>query len=803
MLTRSTLQALVVALVVIAMGAIPVLYAIKGLRTTQAAVVQSRSYEKVLEATFDMRLKVEKHVLYFVATALDLDNHEREKMLVKADAYLNQFREAVAQLGTGASGQVFAKEHESLHSGLRELSHNWEEITRDGQLDMATAEKTWHYLVMVENFEKLNDVLVGIHRRVSSEHANRNREMFSGIEVAILTIVILTITGTGLASAGLGGSSYLLSRSRAQAVQLRDNNELLNQRKDALRIQSGRFRSAIQNMAQGLCMIDKDHKLITWNDKFAVMYGIPGSLLQVGLPYLNVLEHRFLTGSIPGSCSDFFRQELGTLERAESHYEIYELPDGRFISTSFEPIPEGGMLTTHLDVTNSRKSEMQIMHLANHDGLTSLLNRRYFVERLEKLLDELQADDGVALFAIDLDDFKLANDKFGHGAGDLILATVAIRLKACAGECDLISRIGGDEFSIVVTGMKCREAAEKFASKLVSDLSKPYDCDGQHIEIGASVGIALAPNDARDINGLMKVADLALYAAKNKGRNRSCMFSPNMLVEMIKRRELEEQLAEALECGQMELYYQPLICAHSGLVNSMEALLRWNHPSRGVLSPFHFITVAEKMGLMGALGTWVINRACADAVQWPSSVGVAVNVSAAQFHMRALELDVAAALGNSGLPGNRLEIEITESLLLSDEDAVLETIHKIHDLGVSIAMDDFGTGYSSLSYLHKYPLDKIKIDRSFITDLPDSNHSLSIVRTIISLARSMGMSIAAEGVETDEQMALLKDEGCHQLQGYRISRPIPADHAGDLFLQLKPPQSKTLTFMPPRNYQSA
>ena len=477
--------------------------------------------------------------------------------------------------------------------------------------------------------------------------------------------------------------------------------------------------------------------------------------------------------------------------------------DGRFISTSFEPTPEGGMLATHRDVTSVRKNEKQIMHLAHHDGLTNLLNRRSFVERLEKQLEEFRADDGATLFAIDLDDFKPANDKFGHGAGDQILQTVADRLKACTRSQDLVARIGGDEFSIVLTDMTRREAAEKFASRIVSELSRPYDHEGQVIEIGASVGVARAPDDAGDVDGLMKVADLALYEAKNEGRNQFRMFSSNMLTKLLKRRELEEELTYALECDQMELHYQPLICSHSGLVNTMEALLRWNHPTRGLLQPSNFIPIAEELGVMGKLGTWVINRACSDAIHWPSSVRVAVNVSAAQFHTRALELDVAAALGSSGLLGKQLEIEITESILLGDEDAVLETINKVHGLGVSIAMDDFGTGYSSLSYLHKYPLDKIKIDRSFVTDLPDSNHSLSIVRTIVSLARSMGMAISAEGIETSEQMALLKNEGCDQLQGYLISKPVPAEHAGNLIQKLNSSQSKVVGFAPPRQSRSA
>jgi len=815
MLKPSHIQAIFIALIVIVMGAIPVLYAVHSLRTTQTAVVQSRDYENVLEATFDIRLKVEKHILYFVATALDLDEREQKEMLNKADEHLNAFRDAVAKLREGAKDQILPAEHDGLRDGLSELFHNWEEITRNGQADMSNAEKTWHFLGMIENFEKLNKVLLGLHRRVSTEHEKGNRQIFSNIEFAILTIVALTIAGTGLASLGLGGSSYLLNRSRAQAVQLRESNELLKHREETLRhqtiqlkegndllkrreealsIQSDRFSSAIEHMAQGLCMIDQNHRLITWNQKFATMYGIPDSLLQEGQPYLPVLEYRIESGCAPKDSADFLRRELGTLEKAQGHNEICELPDGRFISTSFEPTPEGGTLTTHRDVTNQRKSERQIMHLAHHDGLTDLLNRRFFVERLEKQLEEIRSGCGLALFAIDLDDFKLANDKYGHAAGDLILQTVASRLRACTRSQDLVSRIGGDEFAVALSGEPCQESADNFASRIVAELSKPYYHEGQVIEIGTSVGAALAPHDACDVDKLMKVADIALYEAKNSGRNLYRLFSADMLDKMLERRELEEGLRCALERNQIELYYQPLICARTGLVNGMEALVRWNHPELGTIPPSKFIPIAEEVGLMGKLGTWVIKRACSDASHWPSSVRVSVNVSAAQFHTRELELDIAVALGNSGLTGERLEIEITESVLLDDEDKVLATIDKVQQLGVSIAMDDFGTGFSSLSYLHKYPLDKIKIDRSFVTDLPGSDHSLSIVRTIVSLARNIGMSTTAEGIETAEQLALLKDEGCDQLQGYLISKPVPARHAADLIRQLNSSQPSVVNF---------
>ena len=488
--------------------------------------------------------------------------------------------------------------------------------------------------------------------------------------------------------------------------------------------------------------------------------------------------------SAPGNQPDFIDRELGKKTRSNDDNDIHELPDGRHISISYETTPEGGILSTHKDITQRRLSDQEIIHLAHHDGLTDLLNRRSFVSYLGDELERKRSVGELTLMTIDLDGFKLANDKFGHAAGDAVLQEVAARLRACTRRDDLVARVGGDEFAIVLKDATDQKDSASFAARLVDELSKPYDFEGQPIEIGASVGVATSPHDADEVGALLKTADIALYEAKNDQGNQYRMFSKEMRDKIVDRRQLEDSFVHALEQDQLEVYYQPLICARSNLVTGMEALLRWQHPQRGMISPTLFVPIAEDLGLMGKIGTWVLEQACHDAMQWPSPVRVAVNVSAAQFHTRNLELDIELALDKSGLSGERLELEITESVLLDDDDKVLRAIDCVQDLGVSVAIDDFGTGFSSLSYLHKYPIDKIKIDRSFVAKLPKSNHSLSIVRTVVSLARSIGMATTAEGIETREQHAVLREEGCEQLQGYLFSKPVPAKKAAELIRSL-------------------
>jgi diguanylate cyclase (GGDEF)-like protein len=390
---------------------------------------------------------------------------------------------------------------------------------------------------------------------------------------------------------------------------------------------------------------------------------------------------------------------------------------------------------------------------------------------------------------LDLDRFKEVNDTLGHSVGDALLIAVAERLRSCARETDTIARLGGDEFAIVqrVTDPATETAA--FARRIQEAIAAPFDLDEQHVSVGTSIGIAIAPGDGTEPDRLMKNADLALYRAKNDGRGTFRFFEPEMDRRMQARRSLERDLRNALVNGEFALHYQPLINIERDEICGCEALLRWTHPERGKVAPSDFIPLAEETGLIVPIGEWVLRQACAEAATWPAHIKIAVNVSVGQFKSGNLVGLVVRALAATGMAPQRLELEITESVMLQDENGAFEVLNRLHDLGVRIALDDFGTGYSSLSNLRKFPFDKIKIDRSFVSDLSAANvDALAVVRSIAQLGVSLGIATTAEGVETKEQMDQVRAEGCTEMQGFLFSRAVPADEIARLFLtQLREP----------------
>ena len=424
------------------------------------------------------------------------------------------------------------------------------------------------------------------------------------------------------------------------------------------------------------------------------------------------------------------------------------------------------------DLSERRAAEQAIQHLAHHDALTGLPNRLLFRDRLGQAIAIAQrSGNGLALLSLDLDGFKAVNDMLGHQAGDRLLVQAAARLAAAVREMDTPARVGGDEFAVVQPLAAQPDAAATLAERLVAELGRPYEIDGQTVSVGASIGIALHPRDGLTPEELGQSADLALYRAKQDGRGVCRFFEPDMDRKLRERRALELDLRDAVARDEMALHYQPLLDAETMEIVGYEALLRWTHPARGAVSPTEFIPVAEECGLIGAIGRWVLDHACAEAASWPAALRIAVNLSPVQFRQADLAGMVAAILHRHGLDPSRLELEITEGVLIDDGDRALAILRRLKTLGVRIALDDFGTGYSSLSYLRRFPFDKIKIDKSFVQGLGEDEDAEAIVRSIIAMGRSLRLEVTAEGVETEDQLSRLQAERCSQVQGFLLGRP--------------------------------
>jgi diguanylate cyclase (GGDEF)-like protein len=418
--------------------------------------------------------------------------------------------------------------------------------------------------------------------------------------------------------------------------------------------------------------------------------------------------------------------------------------------------------------------------MARHDALTGLPNRVAFADDLANAVRRAARDGSAAVMCLDLDRFKSVNDTLGHPAGDALLKQVAARLKGCVRETDTVARFGGDEFAIIQTQAEQPEAATVLAHRLIEALSAPYDLHGHQAVIGVSIGIALAPADGTDPEILLKNGDMALYRAKSEGRGSFRFFEPEMDARMQARRRLELDLRRAVARNEFEVFYQPIINVDLQTISSFEALIRWHHPERGLVSPAAFIPLAEEIGLIDTIGRFVLQQACRDAASWPDEIKVSVNLSPVQFKNATLLEAVTTALALSGIAPQRLELEITEGVMLMETESTLALLHQLHALGVLIAMDDFGTGYSSLGYLQSFPFDRIKIDGSFIRNINKDDSSLAIIRAVAGLSRSLGMATTAEGVETEEQLERLRREGCREIQGFLFSGARSARDAGKL-----------------------
>ncbi|WP_063888397.1 EAL domain-containing protein, partial [Bradyrhizobium yuanmingense] len=574
----------------------------------------------------------------------------------------------------------------------------------------------------------------------------------------------LAIAGVALSVLGMSLIGVLADRRLATRTarfeeiisQLSIARQQLEGSQNELKEQKLRLDTAINNMVEGLCMFDAGKRLVICNERYARLYRLPPELLRAGTPHRDIIRHRVTSGILEGEASDFAAErQIARLDALPIHVvssRIDAFADGRLICVTRQPMAGGGWVATHLDVTEQRRSEAKITYMAEHDALTELPNRVLLKARLEPALADTRGGNlHLAVLLLDLDRFKEVNDTLGHPAGDLLLRSVAARLLDCVRETTFVARLGGDEFAIVDYVTNPAADAVSLAEAIHGALSEPFDLGDHQVIVGTSIGIALAPRDGADSDTILRSADLALYSAKSGGRGAFRFFEPELDRLLHARRNLERDLRKALARSEFELHYQPFVNLKSGETCGFEALLRWHHPERGLVSPGEFIPVAEETGLILPLGEWVLRTACAEAAKWRSDLKIAINLSPAQFRSKELVSTIVSALAASGIASDRLELEVTETVIMHDSGTVFAALSQLRELGVRIALDDFGTGYSSLSFLQKFPFDKIKIDRSFVSELSSPmEEPHRIARAVVQFATSLGKTSTAEGVETAE-----------------------------------------------------
>jgi diguanylate cyclase (GGDEF)-like protein len=676
--------------------------------------------------------------------------------LLRSDGtLLARFPQASGSVGTSfATATIFTE----LQASLSPRALVREANAIDGQDRLVAAHRLVRYPLLVT---------ASVTHRAALAEWRRQAALLAG--AALLVVAAAAAAAALLRRQLLGQRQLELAEAALELARERERSESLTRERDA------RFAAALANMSLGVVMYDGESRLLAANPAFAEMYELPPDLLRPGVPVEAIRRHIAAIG-----VADSARTLAAWEDPSAPPCEERVLPDGRIVEVSRRTVAAGGWVSTHKDVTEQRAAAARIAHMAHHDALTGLPNRVLLRERLGEALARARRGDRFAVLCLDLDRFKEVNDTLGHPVGDALLRAVTQRLLEELRETDTIARLGGDEFAIIQSAADQPTDATALSRRIVVALSTPFEIEGHQVPIGTSIGIALAPEDGEDPDTLLKAADLALYRAKEKGRGGWCFFEPQMDARMQARRALEMDLRRAIAMEEFQLYYQPVVDLGSGGVAGFEALLRWQHPQRGLVSPGDFIPLAEETGLIVPLGAWVLQRACADAVAWPAPLKVAVNLSPLQLQGAGLVRAVLAALAGSGLPPERLELEITETAMIADTEATLLILRELRDLGVSIAMDDFGTGYSSLSYLRKFPFDRVKIDRSFVQGLGNSRESVAIVQAVTSLCEALGMATTAEGVETQAQLAALSRADCAQAQGYLFSPPRPASEIARL-----------------------
>jgi len=541
-------------------------------------------------------------------------------------------------------------------------------------------------------------------------------------------------------------------------------------RRDA-KLQKRRYDVALNNMPLGVCMVDENGLLTVVSDRLATLFGI-GSELN-GLTVRQLAEEIALATNLAGAERDAFVTRFGRFYHSAMAEPFIAALGERLFEIRFHKMEDGGHLIVIDDVTAARAASQKIERMAMYDCLTGLSNRVRYREQLALTVRECSHYGwSFAILCIDLDAFKEVNDTLGHPMGDKLLCEVADRLTAAVEDDGLVARLGGDEFVVMLAPTRERYDLDPICARLIAAISAPYAIEGHTIAIGASIGAATFPRDALTAESLVKCADLALYRAKGLGRSCYRHFDASMQAEANLRRQIETDLRTAVANGELELFYQPIVDVRTRRANTFEALLRWRHPRRGLISPSVFIPVAEESGLIVEIGAWALDRACRDAAAWPDDMRVAVNVSPVQFRRSDVVALVAQALAVSGLAPERLEVEVTEAILIRDAEATRLVFEHLRRMGVRLALDDFGSGYSSLGYLNKFPFNKIKIDRAFVDDLKNAK-SLAVIMAVVQLAERLNLSLVVEGVETEEQLAILRERGIHNVQGFLFSPPRP------------------------------
>jgi diguanylate cyclase (GGDEF)-like protein len=699
-----------------------------------------------------------------------------------------QFRRQAVQNGKLELAAIRLNENQQILRAYAEMSADWLwELDADLRLksasDLATdpsdiGKTPWELADPAMDEQRWVVHKVGLAARQPFRNFRWERIGPDGERLFISTNGDPIVDRSGVFSGYRGTGRDITAEVAATAKLLQLNSDLELGRRH--------FNAVLDSMSQGVCLYSADKRLVLSNQRYAAIYNLPPEATCPGRSLEQIVNDRYAAGSaLDISEAEFLAWRDKVVSEDKPSIAITPLKNGRVFAIHHQPMPDGGWVAFHEDITERQQAEASIVFMAHHDALTKLPNRMLFRERVEQAIAMAGRGTEFAVICLDLDNFKQINDTLGHPVGDGLLVAVADRLQSCVRDVDTVARLGGDEFAIIQIAVRQPEDAEALASRLIAAFRQPFDVAERQIMSGASIGITVVSGDSISYETLMRDADIALYLAKTEGRGTVRFFEPEMDARIHLRRVLEADLQGALTRNEFELYYQPQIDLISDSVSGFEALLRWNHPVRGVVSPLDFIPVAEETGMIGAIGEWVLRMACFEAEDWPGGISVAVNLSPVQFKKGDLVSAVQAALAASGLRPDRLELEITESVLLRDTADTLAALHQLRSMGVCVALDDFGTGYSSLSYLRSFPFGKIKIDKSFVRDLMTDNGSISIIRAVVGLGQSLGMKTIAEGVETQEQLDRLREEGCDEVQGYLFSRPRPAPEVPSLIERLR------------------